>query len=74
VVYKLNCNNCEATFVDQTKRQLKTRIAEHRNYIKINTSTHSVITDHRIISDHDFDWDNVRDFGCEKEFEQKIDF
>jgi len=33
VVHKLNCNNCEATYVSQTKRQLKTRIAEHRNHI-----------------------------------------
>jgi len=54
VVYELNCNNCEATYVGQ-KRQLKTRIAEYRNHIKRNTSTHSMITDHRIISDHDFD-------------------
>jgi len=44
VVYKLNCNNCEATYVGQTKRQLKTRIAEHRNHIKRNMST---FCDHR---------------------------
>jgi len=60
VVYKLNCNNYEATYAGQTKRQLKTRIAEHRDHIKRNTSTYSVIIDHRIISDHDFDWDNVK--------------
>jgi len=51
VIYKLNCNNCEAICIGQTKRQLKTRITEHKNHIKRNTSTHSVITDHRIISD-----------------------
>jgi len=45
VVYKLNCNNCETTYVGQTKRQLKTRIAEHKNNIKRSTSTHSVITE-----------------------------
>jgi len=48
VVYKLNCNNCEAIYVGQTKRQLQTRIVEHRNHIKRNTSTHSVITDHSL--------------------------
>jgi len=36
-IYKLNCNNCEAIYVGQTKRQLKTRIVEHRNHIKRNT-------------------------------------
>lgn len=34
VVYKVNCNNCEASYVGQTSRQLDTRISE------------SVITDH----------------------------
>jgi len=54
VAYKLNCNNCETTYVGQTKRQLKMRIAEHRNHIKRNTHC-----DHKIISDPDFDWNNV---------------
>jgi len=72
VVYKLNCNNCEATYVDQTKRQLKTRIVEHRNHKKRNTSTHSVITDHRIISDHEFDWDNVEIMDVERNLNKRL--
>jgi len=74
VIYKLNCNNCEATYVGQTKRQLKTRIIEHRNYIKRNTSTHSVIIDHRIISDHDFDWDNVEILDVERNLNKRLIF
>jgi len=72
VVYKLNCNNCEATYVGQMKRQLKTRIVEHRNHIKRNTSTHSVITDHRIISEHDFDWDNVEILNAERNLNKRL--
>jgi len=30
-VYKINCNDCSASYVGQTKRQLGTRINEHRN-------------------------------------------
>jgi len=72
-VYKLlNCNNCETTYVGQTKRQLKTRIIEHRNHIKRNTSTRSVITDHRIISGHDFDWNNVKILNVEKNFNKRF--
>jgi len=70
VVYKLNCNNCEATYVGQTKRQLKTRIVEHRNHIKRNTSIHSVITDHRIISE--FDWDNVEILNVERNLNKRL--
>jgi len=33
VVYKLCCKNCDASYVGQTSRQLKTRISEHRNHI-----------------------------------------
>ena len=33
VVYKILCNDCDASYVGQTGRQLKTRIAEHRNHI-----------------------------------------
>jgi len=72
VVYKLNCNNCETTYVGQTKRQLKTRIAEHRSHIKKNTSTHSVITNHRMISDCDFDWNNVEILDVERNFNKRM--
>jgi hypothetical protein len=29
VVYRLNCNNYDASYVRQTRRQLKTKILEH---------------------------------------------
>jgi len=29
IVYKINCKNCDASYVGQTKRFLKTRINEH---------------------------------------------
>jgi len=59
VVYKILCKDCDASYVGQTCRQLKTRISEHKNHIRWNTNTQSVITEHRINNDHDFDWDNV---------------
>ncbi|KAL6268036.1 hypothetical protein P5V15_001118 [Pogonomyrmex californicus] len=30
-VYKIECENCEKCYVGQTKRQLKTRLNEHRS-------------------------------------------
>ncbi|KYN23497.1 hypothetical protein ALC57_04081, partial [Trachymyrmex cornetzi] len=59
VVYKINCNDCDASYVGQTKRTVKTRITEHRNDIRKTNSNHSVITEHRLNFNHDFDWDNV---------------
>ena len=59
VVYKINCMDCEASYVGQTGRLLKTRISEYRNHINRNTAQASVITEHRISLSHDFDWNNI---------------
>ncbi|XP_029674796.1 uncharacterized protein LOC115242551 [Formica exsecta] len=58
VVYKITCKDCNASYVGQTSRFLKTRIAEHKNHIRKNTAQHSVITDHRL-NNHEFAWDEV---------------
>lgn len=46
VVYKVNCKDCDATYVGQTKRKLSTRIKEHVNNIRLDSSRHSVISEH----------------------------
>jgi len=53
VVYKLSCKDCDAIYIGQACRKLKTRINEHRNHIRRNTNTESVI--HRMNLNHDFD-------------------
>ncbi|XP_011873294.1 PREDICTED: uncharacterized protein LOC105565056 [Vollenhovia emeryi] len=58
VVYKISCNDCNASYVGQTGRVLATRVNEHRKHINRNTKQISVITEHRQ-SGHEFDWDNV---------------
>jgi len=60
VVYKIQCKDCEATYVGQTKRQLKTRLKEHKTNIKLDQSKHSVISEHIIKYNHSFDWENTK--------------
>jgi len=57
-VYRINCAHCKASYVGEKRRLLKSRIEEHRNHIRRNTSQISVITEHRL--KHDFDWENVK--------------
>ncbi|KYQ59837.1 hypothetical protein ALC60_01222, partial [Trachymyrmex zeteki] len=71
VVYKINCQNCDVSYVGQTKRLLKSRISEHRNHINRNTSQ-NIITEHRIEHNHDFDWDNVRILEEERSYNRLI--
>src|SRR5580765_1475188 len=56
VVYKLDCKNCNASYIGQTKRHLGTRVKEHFNNIKLHASNLSVISKHKLEFNHDFDW------------------
>jgi len=59
VVYKISCNECNASYVGQTKRQLKTRTREHVNNSKSSVAKPSVITEHMREFSHSFNWKNV---------------
>jgi len=72
IVYKINCKNCDASYVGQTGRQLKTRISEHKNHINRKTSAHSVITEHRLHTNHDFDWERVEILDVERNYNKRI--
>jgi len=58
--------------VGQTKRLLKTRVSEHQNHIRRTTSTASVITNHRMHFNHDFDWNNVEILDVERYYHKLI--
>ncbi|XP_071653737.1 uncharacterized protein, partial [Temnothorax longispinosus] len=56
VVYKLDCSDCNACYIGQTKRHLETRVKEHRADINKHFSQQSVVSKHRIDFDHNFKW------------------
>ena len=60
VMCKISCKNCELYGTDEVGRTVpvKSRITKHRNHMR-NTSTCSVIIDHRLQEDYEFDWENV---------------
>ena len=66
VVYKINCLNCESSYVGQTKRKLKTRIKEHKADIRKPSSEISVVSRHRMNEMHELDWDNIRILDIEQ--------
>jgi len=54
LVYRIDCDSCDASYVGQTGRQLGTRMKEHRVNIKLDPSRHSVIFEHVLKFDHSF--------------------
>lgn len=67
LVYMINCNDCDAKYIGQTKRQLKTRIKEHSSNIKKHISNYNVISKHRCEFNHEFDWSGTKVLHCEKQ-------
>ncbi|XP_011640680.1 uncharacterized protein LOC105429419 [Pogonomyrmex barbatus] len=60
MVYRINCKDCEATYVGQTERQFKTRINEHIRDIKKATGSPFVVSIHRMNFKHEFNWNNIK--------------
>jgi len=46
VIYKISCKDYDASYVGQTKSQLKTRLKEHKNNIRQDYSKHTVVSEH----------------------------
>jgi len=72
VVYQIDCLECDASYVGQTKRVLQTRVGEHRSHIRRNSAQLSVITDHRLQAGHDFNWDNVKVLDQESNYYKRL--
>lgn len=72
VVYKISCQECEATYVGQTKQQLKTRVKEHLTDINKRSSSLSVISKHRFKKNYEFKWDDVNILDVEPSYYKRL--
>lgn len=70
----INCRDCDATYVGQTKRQLKTRIKEHKYNIKLESSKLSVISERMVQQNYSFDWESCKildiEPNCNKRYQR----
>jgi len=69
IIYKIAYKECDATYIRQ-KRKLKTRITEHKNQIR-RTNNVSVITEHKLSKNHEFDWENVKIIDRERYLDKR---
>jgi len=71
VVYRIDCKDCGASYVGQTKRRLITRIKEHKNDINKRSGIPSVISTHRL-ENHEFEWSSVHILDDESAWYKRI--
>jgi hypothetical protein len=63
-------NFLAVVYVGQTKRQLNTRIKEQN--INKNSESLNVISNHRLETGHNFDWDNTKILHTEINYNKRI--
>ena len=56
VVYSIWCQDCQATHVGQTSRQMATWVEEHRKAVTKCDVAASVIAEHVWFEEHQIDW------------------
>ena len=71
MIYKISCVDCDFSYVDQTKRKVKTWIKRQSEYKKIKRFSdyhyHGIRS-----SDHKINWDNVQVLNIEPCFHKRI--
>ena len=65
VVYQINCQDCEASYVGQTGRNLSQRVKEHKSATEKGRTLNSGIAQHAWDEHHTIDWDNIKILGQE---------
>jgi len=68
----LRLKKAEIAYICRTKRKLNIRISEHRRDINKKTGKHSVITEHRINNNHEFNWNNPQILDKEKYYYRRL--
>ena len=69
-VYQLNCKDCEALYVGETKQTLNVRAEKHITAIK-SASKRSHTAEHCWKYNHDFDWEHKKMLDVEKNWKQE---
>lgn len=72
VVYKIECGDCKASYIGQTKRVFDTRLKEHQRNIKEDPDKHNVITLHKIHNNHVMQWDNAKNLDVENNYKKRL--
>ena len=60
LVYQISCWDCNAMYVDETGRSIRTRKREHVDAVKTSNTKESTLSQHVMDFNQRIDWDNVK--------------
>ena len=70
-VYKINCADCQATYIGETGRNLNMRLTEHKRSTKNGDKTNHIAEHHRQTK-HNIDWDSAECLTYSTNYTQRI--
>ena len=74
LVYQVPYFDCDFVYIGQTKRDLKSRLAEHKLAIKNQEPEKSALCGHSIQLDHFIDWNNSKVLKTEAQYSKRLTF
>ena len=72
VVYKINCRDCEASYVGETGRALKTHMSKHHRAVEKMDFSASALAQHAWEHDHHIDWTSTCVLKVESHYRSRI--
>ena len=71
-IYQVSCHKCSFVYIGQTKRDLKSRLSEHKRAIKYQRLEKSALCEHSITLDHLIDWNEAAILSTEKDYTKRL--
>ena len=65
IIYKLDCKDCDAVYIGESKRAYQTRIGEHISSVRKADTKRYETADHCWKFNHDFNWTENKILGHE---------
>ena len=72
VIYQVPCKNCEESYIGQTKRNINTRLKEHRTAVKKGRIQKSALSEHVMNKVHLIDWQNAKIIQQESNYKKRL--
>jgi len=71
VVYKIDCNSCDRSYIGETERHLATRIAEHKRAVKVEDANYATFI-HSKETGHKMNFDKPKILGAGKSYRHRL--